>query len=85
MPVRVRPEGGRVRVEVENAGPEIPEAFREVIFERFAQADASSTRVQRGSGLGLAISRALVDSMGGDIGFESTEGRTVFWVAFPTV
>jgi PAS domain S-box-containing protein len=64
-----------VRVTVTDRGPGIPAAFRERMFQKFSQADASDTRQRGGTGLGLAISRELVQRMGGSIGFESEEGR----------
>jgi signal transduction histidine kinase len=80
--VRLARAGSRLRLEVENGGPGIPPAFRPRIFQKFAQADASDARRYPGTGLGLAISKALVERMGGEIGFESEPGRTVFFVAF---
>jgi len=66
--------GAAVRVTVTDHGPGIPAAFRDRIFQKFAQADASDTRQKGGTGLGLAITRELVERMGGKIDFESTEG-----------
>jgi PAS domain S-box-containing protein len=77
--VRILPGVTTVRVEVEDSGPGIPEAFRGHIFEKFAQADASPTRRFEGTGLGLSIARKLVEAMGGSIGFTTMVGRgTVF-------
>jgi PAS domain S-box-containing protein len=81
--VRLKRELHHWRVEVENLGPPIPEAFRDRIFERFAMADASDTRIRGGTGLGLAISRALVERMGGSIGFTSDSTLTCFYLLFP--
>lgn len=64
-----------VRVSVIDRGPGIPAEFRDRIFEKFSQADASDSRQKGGSGLGLAISRELLECMGGRIGFESTPGE----------
>ncbi|HJV22691.1 MAG TPA: ATP-binding protein [Holophagaceae bacterium] len=76
-------EGASVRIWVMNTGDPIPEAFRGRIFEKFAQAESGSTRDVRGTGLGLAISKALVEAMGGTIGFESKPEGTTFWFTLP--
>jgi signal transduction histidine kinase/AmiR/NasT family two-component response regulator len=65
----------RVRVEVADSGPGIPESVRTRLFEPFAQADNSISRRFGGTGLGLAICRQLVELMGGTIGMTSALGR----------
>jgi signal transduction histidine kinase len=75
---------GVLRIEVADRGPGIPDAFRDRIFQRFAQADSSLTRERGGSGLGLSIAKAIVERMGGRIGFETQLGAgTTFYVDFP--
>jgi signal transduction histidine kinase len=78
--VRASATGRAVRVEVTDRGPGIPEEFRARIFTRFAQADSSDARLEGGTGLGLAICKAIVERLGGQIGFDSrVGGPTTFW------
>ena len=73
-----------MRVEVRDKGPGIPEEFRSRIFQKFSQADSSDTRQKGGTGLGLSISRAIVERLGGSIGFESERGLgTTFFLELP--
>ncbi|MEU7581875.1 ATP-binding protein [Streptomyces sp. NPDC041068] len=80
---RVRSDGPRVRLEVQDDGPGIPPALLPTVFERFARGDASRSRHAGSTGLGLALVRAIVSAHGGTVTVESVPGRTVFAVALP--
>ena len=70
----------KIRISVTDTGIGIPADKLGVVFEKFSQVDASSTRRHEGTGLGLAITSRLVALMGGEIGAESTEGAgSTFW------
>ena len=83
--VKHSPEGGTIevttvsndgywRICVTDHGPGIPESFRSEVFKKFAQADATDRRRRGGTGLGLSISKAIIDRLGGRIGFDSEPG-----------
>jgi signal transduction histidine kinase len=74
---------GQVRISVRNHGPGIAADFKPHIFERFAQADATSARQKGGTGLGLSIVKQIVDRLGGAIGFADMPGGTIFHVDLP--
>lgn len=82
--VAVKAADGRVRVEVHDRGPGIPENFRSRIFSRFSQADSTTARQKGGTGLGLAICKHMIEMMQGEIGFdERPGGGTTFWFQLP--
>ncbi len=56
-----------------------PEEFQTRIFQKFAQADASDTRQKGGTGLGLSISKAIIERLGGTIGFTTGADGTTFY------
>jgi PAS domain S-box-containing protein len=76
----------RVRVSVQDFGSGIPDAFRAHIFEKFSQADSSSTRAKEGTGLGLAICKELIMRMDGELAFDSVVGSgTTFYFTLPVM
>ncbi len=85
--------GPRMRFEVRDTGPGVPEPMRDRLFTPFYQGDLGQARKVGGTGLGLAISRHLVELMGGAIGLSESEasGRggegagSVFWFEIPLV
>jgi signal transduction histidine kinase len=94
--VKFTPRGGTIRVDVRgsakqaeiaviDSGVGIGREFLPHVFERFRQADTSTTRLQGGLGLGLAIVRHLVEAHGGtvDVRSEGEHKGTTFRVVLP--
>ena len=69
--IRVSRVGDAFRISVSDTGPGILEMDQQLIFEKFRQADGSTTRAKGGSGLGLAISKYMVEMHGGRLWVES--------------
>lgn len=69
--LKVTQAGGAVEVSVSDTGQGIDKEFMPYVFDRFRQADSTTTRQHGGLGLGLAIARHLVEIHGGTIRAES--------------
>src|SRR5204863_4015001 len=79
-------EGGAVVVTltVSDTGIGFDDAMAQRLFNRFEQADGSSTRKAQGAGLGLAISRSLAEAMDGTLSARSAPGEgSVFTLILP--
>ncbi len=84
--VETEMNGDKMLFQVRDTGCGIPKEMAERVFGPFEQVDASATRRAGGTGLGLAISRNLVELMGGEMGFESSERTgSTFWFTLPLV
>ncbi|MEZ5234724.1 MAG: HAMP domain-containing sensor histidine kinase [Acidimicrobiales bacterium] len=85
-PVRVRldADDGEVRLHVDDSGPGVPDAERQVIFDRFTRGSTSANT--NGTGLGLALVREHAKLHGGTIEVgHSPEGGARFTITFPRV
>lgn len=67
--------GDEFCIAVADTGPGVDVEYQQTIFERFRQADGSTTRKYGGTGLGLAIAKDFVDLHGGQIELSSRSGR----------
>lgn len=93
--IKFSPNGGKIdvslkasrsdiRVEVCDQGPGIPASEHNQIFGKFVQAKASDKLGVKGTGLGLSICKSIIESHGGKIGVESTEGSgSMFYFKLP--
>lgn len=81
--IRVEERPDDVLVSVRNSGTTIAPDELPRVFERFYRVDRSRDRRSGGAGIGLAIVKQLVETAGGRVGAESSDGRTTFWFSLP--
>jgi two-component system sensor histidine kinase VicK len=80
----VSKEAGRVRFSVADDGIGIPEAYHDVLFERFTKARRPGLRGEKTTGLGMSIIKTIVGLHRGRVWFESAEGQgSTFYVELP--
>jgi signal transduction histidine kinase/CheY-like chemotaxis protein len=71
----------RIRISVKDSGVGIAKKNLDEIFEKFIQADSSTTRKYGGTGLGLSVCKEISNLMGGNVGVKSQIGEgSTFWV-----
>jgi signal transduction histidine kinase len=82
--LRTRAEKGRIRAEVQDTGPGVPPAERDLLFREHAALSPRPTGGEESHGLGLAIVKHLVESQGGTVGADfPPAGGSVFWFELP--
>lgn len=82
--VRTKAEAQRVRVEVQDSGPGVPKAERNLLFRDHSRLSPRPTDGEESHGLGLAIVKHLVESQAGTVGADfPAGGGSLFWFTLP--
>lgn len=82
--VRLRPQGARAVIEIEDRGPGVPPDRREEVFARFARWRPPGYEDRPGSGLGLFICRGIAREHGGEASIvDAVDGGTILRIELP--
>ncbi len=79
--VAITQKDGKLTVEISNSGPEIPEADRDKIFNKFYRTEQAHN--VGGNGIGLSIVKSIVELHGGKVSAGRKDDKTVFTVVLP--
>lgn len=82
--VEIRTKGNQAVIAVHDTGVGIPKESRDNVFTKFFRAENVVRQETSGTGLGLYLVKGLVNELGGEVWFESTEGKgSTFFVSLP--
>jgi signal transduction histidine kinase/HPt (histidine-containing phosphotransfer) domain-containing protein len=82
--IRVEQQSSVVRFSVIDTGHGVPKEIAANLYKPFTPGDTSYTRQQQGAGLGLSVVKRVIESVGGETGFESEPGEgATFWFTIP--
>lgn len=75
-----------IEVQVVDHGRGVPQAYKELIFEKYKQVKADDDTKKGGTGLGLPICKMIIEQLGGKIGVRSEDGKgSTFWFTLPAI
>jgi PAS domain S-box-containing protein len=82
--INLEKHDGSVKISVSNTGPAIPKDEQPYIFDKFYRGESAKKIKAEGTGLGLYIVKAIIENLGGSVGFESRARKgTTFWFTIP--
>lgn len=83
--LRVEYNAEQAVISIQNRGPRIAEDQRQAIWQSFYKTDPARSAKTEGTGLGLAINKALIEAMGGQVGFDNTADGVRFYCTLQRV